>query len=82
LRGSEECRHLTVKPKCHFGLEHFEIFRHRCLGFGAHLLACPLEGAIKLLSDVHGGGLVEGLQSGVYELEGETLMRICYGAVE
>jgi hypothetical protein len=42
----------------HLRLERLEVVRHVRLGFLAHLLAGPLEGAVEFLGDMHGGGVI------------------------
>ena len=41
----------------HLGLKHLEVLRHARLGFAAHLLAGPLEGAVDFLGEIHRGGV-------------------------
>lgn len=37
----------------HLGFKAAELFVEGCLGGGAHFLACPLEGAIEFLGEMH-----------------------------
>lgn len=43
----------TIEAKGHFCLERLEVFRHARFGLATHLLASPLEGAIKFLCEIH-----------------------------
>jgi len=47
---------LTLEAEGHLSLEVLEVLGHGRLGFSAHLLASPLEGAVKFLGDIHLGG--------------------------